>query len=82
MAFKGPIPDGYVIVRKVNILSMNGMNNLEMKSKSYHGRRTGPKSRSKAVELLDDSGNVIDSWPSARKAAKDLYLSYQAVTDI
>ena len=32
--------------------------------------------------LLDDDSKVIDSWPSARKAAIDLFVSYQTVMDI
>lgn len=82
MAFKGPIPDGYLVVRKTNILTMNGMNNLRLRSKSQHGKKTGPMSNSKEVELLDNQGEVVDSWPSARKAALDLYVSYQTVMDI
>lgn len=82
MAFKGPIPDGYLVVRKTNVLTMNGMNNLRLRSKSQHGKKTGPMSNSKEVELLDNQGEVVDSWPSARKAALDLYVSYQTVMDI
>lgn len=82
MAFKGQIPDGYLVVRKTKILTMNGMNNLRLRSKSQHGKKTGPMSNSKEVELLDNQGEVVDSWPSARKAALDLYVSYQTVMDI
>ncbi|WP_303219864.1 hypothetical protein [Enterococcus asini] len=82
MAFKGPIPDGYLVVRKTNILTMNGMNNLLLRSKSQHGKKTGAMSNSKEVELLDNQGEIVDSWPSARKAALDLYVSYQTVMDI
>ena len=33
MAFKGAIPDGYLVVRKTNIKTMNGINNLRLRSK-------------------------------------------------
>ena len=80
--FKGPIPPGYLVVRKLSILSENGIQNLRLRTKSQHGKKTGPTSRSKIVVLLDDDGNIIDSWPSARKAAKDLFVSYQTVSDV
>ena len=82
MAFKGEIPPGYLVVRKTNILTKNGMNNLRLRSKTQHGKKTGAMAKSKEVELLNDQGEVIDSWPSARKAALDLYVSYQTVMDI
>lgn len=82
MAFKAPIPDGYLVVRKTNVLTMNGMNNLRLRSKTQHGKKTGAMAKSKEVELLNDQGEVIDSWPSARKAALDLYVSYQTIMDI
>lgn len=80
--FKGPIPTGYLVVRKISVLSENGMHNLKLSTKAKHGKKTGPTSRSKSVELLNDGGDVIDSWSSARKAAKDLFVSYQTVMDI
>lgn len=80
--FKGKIPPGYLVVRKIAVLSENGMQNLTLRSSKQHGKRTGPKSRSKGVELLDESGLVIDSWSSARKAAKDLFVSYQTIVNI
>lgn len=80
--FKGKIPDGYLVVRKISVLTENGMQNLTLRSPAQHGKRTGPKARSKAVELLSDDGTVIDSWSSARKAAKDLFVSYQTIMNI
>lgn len=80
--FKGPIPPGYLVVRKLSILNENGILNLRLRTKSQHGKRTGPTSRSKAVVLLDAEGLIIDSWSSARKAAKDLFVSYQTVMDV
>lgn len=80
--FKGPIPPDYLVVRKLSILNENGILNLRLRTKSQHGKKTGPTSRSKIVVLLDDEGNIVDSWPSARKAAKDLFVSYQTVSDV
>ncbi|MBO0441522.1 hypothetical protein [Candidatus Enterococcus ikei] len=80
--FKGEIPKGFLVVRKIAVLTENGMHNLTLRSKNQHGKRTGPRSRSQAVELLSETGVVIDSWSSARKAAKDLFVSYQTITAI
>lgn len=80
--FMGPIPEGYIVARKTSVLTENGMANLRLRTKSQQGRKTGPTSRSKEVVLLDDEGEIIDSWSSARKAAKDLFCSYQTVMDV
>lgn len=80
--FKGPIPEGYLVTRKISILTENGMQNLRLRTKSQQGRKTGPTSRSKEVVLMDSGGQIIDSWSSARKAAKNLFCSYQTVMDI
>ena len=60
--------------------SDNFYRNLKVLSIQELGKLTGPKSKSKSVVLL--KGNVIiKTWQSARKAAKDLYISYQTVMD-
>lgn len=81
-SFKGTIPDNYVIKHKNNLVSDNRLINLRIVTMSERGKNTGPSSRSKPVELLNDNGKVIESWTSARKAAKDLFVSYQTVMDI
>lgn len=80
--FRGPIPPNYVIARKTKILSENNLLNLKLISRKQNGIETGSRSRSKGVVLLDSNGEIIDSWSSARKAAKELYVSYQTVSDI
>ena len=77
-----PIPSGMIVARKNGILNDSHIDNLILTNKKKHGVKTGPKSRSKPVELLNEDGEVIDSWSSARKAAKDLFMSYQTVMDI
>ena len=44
------------------------------------GKRTGYISKSKRVVEVKN-GEIIRDWPSSRKAAKDLYISYQTVSD-
>ena len=80
-AFKGPIPEGYLVVRKTRVGTENSIPNLKLRTRAQHGKKTGPMSKSKAVNLLDHEGNIIDSWSSARDAAKDLFISYQTVMD-
>lgn len=79
--FRGPIPPGFVVIRKLTIRTENGLHNLRLKSKSEHAKKTGALSQNQAVLQLDEKGNVIDSWTSARKAAEDLFISRQTVCD-
>ncbi|MCL1948378.1 MAG: HNH endonuclease [Turicibacter sp.] len=78
----GPIPKTHVITHRNNNKSDNHPENLRMERRCDRAKVTGAKSRSKPVELLDESREVVDSWPSARKAAKDLAVSPQTVTNI
>lgn len=80
--FKGPIPNGYIVTRKTSVLTENSLQNLRVVSKKQHGAKTGPKSRSKEVVLLNDDGEIVNFWTSARKAAKDLFVSHQTVNDV
>lgn len=57
--------------------------NLEWVTKVMHGVLTGGSSRtSKPVELVDELGNVEETFDSTRQAAKELGISYTAVSDI
>lgn len=80
--FKGPIPDGYLVTKKIVAPTENGLHNLRLQTKAQRGKKTGGTSRNKEVVLLDEKGTIIDSWASARQAAKDLYVSRQTVTDV
>lgn len=60
--------------------SDNYYRNLEIVTLKELGKRTGHISKSqRVVEVKGDE--IIRDWPSARKAAKDLYISYQTVMD-
>lgn len=54
--------------------------NLKVLSLNELGKMTGYRSKSQRVVEVK-SGEIIRSWPSARKAAKDLFVSYQTVMD-
>ncbi len=56
--------------------------NLEWVTSEECGQRTGySPSRSRPVVELDNKGNVIKEFRSARDAGKKLFLSYQTVLD-
>ena len=58
----------------------NRVYNLKVVSLKELGELTGHISKSqRVVEVKDDE--IIRDWPSARKAAKDLFVSYQTVMD-
>lgn len=68
------------VYHKNRIENDNNYRNLEIISLKELGKRTGYISKSQRVaEVKDDE--IIRSWSSARKAAKDLYISYQTVID-
>lgn len=45
------------------------------------GKVNGAKSRRRPVAKIDRTGEAVEFFPSARKAAKAGHMSYQAVTD-
>lgn len=79
--FNGSIPNGYVVFRKSGHISNNALDNLAIRSKRQQGKLTGATARSKKVELLNDKGEVVEAWTSARKAAKALHCSDQTIID-
>ncbi len=58
----------------------NFYQNLEVMSLQKLGRLTGHISKSQRVVEVKNN-EIIRDWPSARKAAKDLFVSYQTVMD-
>lgn len=82
LAFNKEIPDGYIVARINGVKKDIYLQNLVLRTKREHGRITGPRSRSKEVVQLDLNKKEINSWRSARRAAKDLFCSYQTVMDI
>lgn len=68
------------IYHKNKIEFDNYYKNLEIISSSELGKRTGFISKSQRVVEVKDN-EIVRDWRSARKAAKDLYISYQTVMD-
>ena len=68
------------VYHKNKIECDNYYRNLEVITLEELGNRTGYISKSKRVVEIKNN-EVIRDWSSARKAAKDLYISYQTVND-
>lgn len=58
----------------------NFYRNLKVVSLQELGKLTGHISKSQRVVEVKNN-EIIRDWPSARKAAKDLFISYQTVMD-
>lgn len=79
-AFIGKLKKEDRIYHKNKMEWDNYYRNLKVVSLKELGKLTGHIAKSqRVVEVKDDE--IIRDWPSARKAAKDLYVSYQTVMD-
>ena len=55
---------------------------LSKEDRVYHKNKNESGHISKSQRVVEVKGDeIIRDWPSARKAAKDLYISYQTVMD-
>lgn len=79
--FLGPAPAGHVPYHKNGCQNDNYINNIAYISKKELGQRTGAMSRRKPVAKIDQAGDVVDVYSSAREAARKNYMSYQTVID-
>ena len=80
-AFLGPVPEGYVPYHKNGCQSDNYIQNIAYISREELGKRTGSKSRRKAVVKIDLLGEIVDVYSSAREAARKNFMSRQTITD-
>lgn len=58
------------------------VDNLKVFKKSTYAKLTGALSRRKKVALCDENGNIVNTFPSARRAGKELGCSHQTICDI
>lgn len=79
--FLGPVPDGCVPYHKNGCQSDNYIQNIAYISRKELGKKTGSKSRRKAVVKIDILGEIVDVYSSAREAAKKNFMSKQTITD-
>ena len=80
-AFLPPKPPGTVIYHKNGIRFDNHVENLGYITRAELGKKTAHKSKCRAVFKIDQDGNEIEIYRSAREAAKKNYMSYQTVID-
>lgn len=79
--FLGSPPAGYIPVHRNGCQSDNYVNNIEYISRQQAGKIYGARSKRKAVAKIDNHGEIVEIYPSARMAAKANYMSHQTVTD-
>ena len=79
--FLGPPPAGHIPVHRNGCQSENYVNNIKYISRQQAGKIYGARSKRKAVVKIDGHGEIVEVYPSARRAAKANYLSHQTVTD-
>lgn len=81
LAFRGACPVGMVPYHKNRIKSDNRLDNLGYISHSCLGTMTGGRSRNKPVVKIDQSGEIVECYQSAREAGRKNNMSYQTVSD-
>ena len=80
--FWGKLKDGYCTYHKNGILSDNVLSNIGIATKSKLGKITGTNNGcSTAVVKIDQNGQIVDFYKSAREAGRENYMSYQAILD-
>ena len=77
----GGYPDGMVAYHKNGDTRDDSLNNIGFISSRELGRKTGGKSKRIPVAKVDEAGEVVAVYTSARQAAKANHLSYQSVLD-
>lgn len=80
-AFYGPIKDGYNVIHKNGVQTDAYISNLELLSKQQLGNRFGGNSKSMTVVKIDQNGEIVDFYKSARECARKNYMSYQTIID-
>lgn len=80
--WKGKPPDGCVPYHINHIVVDNRADNIGFISRKELGRLTGGRTRRrKAVFKVDQDGNEVEVYRSAREAARNNNMSYQTVLD-
>ena len=77
----GGYPPGKVAYHKNGDTRDDSLNNIGFISSRELGRKTGGESKRIPVAKVDEAGEVVAVYTSARQAAKANHLSYQSVLD-
>ena len=79
--FLGEPPKGYVPYHKNGLQSDNFVNNIAYISREELGKKTGGGSRRQPVAKINQDGEIIEVYTSARECARQNYMSYQTIID-
>lgn len=79
--FLGPVPAEYVPYHRNGCQSDNYVENIVYISKKELGKKTGSQARRRSVIKINDCGEIVDVYSSAREAARKNYMSRQTITD-
>lgn len=79
--FLPPAPEGFVPYHKNGIVTDNWVSNIGFISRKELGKRTGHISKARGVIRIDETGEFLETWRSAREAAKHSFMSYQTIID-
>lgn len=80
-AFLGEPEAGQVTYHKNGMIRDNWASNLEYIDRKSLGKMTGASSRRKSVAKINEDGEIVDVYSSARHAARENYMSYQTIMD-
>ena len=72
---------GMVIYHKNGDLRDNCLHNLGFISRQKLGEKTGAQATRRPVVKINQAGEIVEVYPSARSAAKANHMSYQTVLD-
>lgn len=79
--FLGEPPKGYVPYHKNGLQSDNFVNNIAYISREELGKKTGGGSRRQPVAKINQDGEIVEVYTSARECARQNYMSYQTIID-
>lgn len=77
--WKGGRPPGTVAYHLNGDTFDNRAANIGFITNRELGKKTGARSRSRAVEKIAENGEIVEIYRSAREAARQNYMSYQTV---
>lgn len=78
--FCGSTP-GRRAVHRNGMSADNSLANIALMTTSQIGKAFGAQAKRRPVVKIDESGEIIACYPSARIAAKENYVSHQTVAD-
>lgn len=78
--FLGSVP-GRCAVHKNGMSADNSLSNIALMTNSQIGKTFGAQAKRRPVVKIDETGEIIACYPSARAAASENYVSHQTVAD-